>query len=35
MVHRDNNQLLGYHGDYIYLFKKENINGHFSDKPDW
>ena len=35
MIESHNEQLLGYSDDYIYSLKKENINGDFSDKPDW
>lgn len=35
MIDKHNEQLLGYSGDYIYSLKKENINGDFSDEPDW
>ena len=35
MIESHNEQLLGYSGDYIYSLKKENINGDFSDEPDW
>lgn len=35
MIDKNNDQLLGYSEDYIYSLKKENINGKFSDIPDW